>query len=81
MEPPWVEGTKVCLGGLGHMTKMAATLIYGKYLGLGMQNRGLGPNKVCLNDDLDLFYGKVKFALCFYTGKYRFLQEKCKKVI
>ena len=30
VEPPWVGGTKVCLQHLGHMTKMAATLIYGK---------------------------------------------------
>ena len=32
MEPPWVGGTKVCLRHLGHMTKMAATPIYGKYM-------------------------------------------------
>ena len=30
VEPPWVGGTKVCLWHLGHMTKMAATPIYGK---------------------------------------------------
>ena len=61
-------GTKVCFGGLGHMTKMAATPIYGKKplkiffsetkgpmtLGLGIQHWGLGPNKVCSNDDLGL---------------------------
>ena len=29
MEPPWVGGTKFCLQHLGHMTKMAAMLIYG----------------------------------------------------
>ena len=29
-EPPWVRGAKVCLGHLGHMTKMAAMPIYGK---------------------------------------------------
>ena len=29
-EPPWVGGTKVCSRHLGHMTKMAATPIYGK---------------------------------------------------
>ena len=29
-EPPWVGGTKICLGHLGHMTKMAAMPIYGK---------------------------------------------------
>ena len=30
VKPPWVGGTKVCSRHLGHMTKMAATPIYGK---------------------------------------------------
>ena len=30
VEPPWVGGTIFCSRHLGHMTKMAATLIYGK---------------------------------------------------
>ena len=30
VEPPWVGGTKVCSRHMGHMTKMAATSIYGK---------------------------------------------------
>ena len=30
VEPPWVGGTKFCSPHLGHMTKMAATPIYGK---------------------------------------------------
>ena len=30
MEPQWDGGTKVCSRGLGHMTKMAATPMYGK---------------------------------------------------
>ena len=30
VEPPWVKGTKFCSRHLGHMTKMAATPIYGK---------------------------------------------------
>ena len=30
VEPPWVGGTKVCSQHPGHMTKMAATSIYGK---------------------------------------------------
>ena len=29
LEPQWDGGTKVCLRFLGHMTKMAATSIYG----------------------------------------------------
>ena len=60
-------------GGLGHMTKMAATPIYGPLkiffsgtkgpiiLELGMQHRGLGLNKVCSNDDLGL-------TLTFFTA-------------
>ena len=30
VEPPWEGGTKVYINGPGHMTKMAATHIYGK---------------------------------------------------
>ena len=30
VEPPWEGGTKVNINGPGHMTKMAATPIYGK---------------------------------------------------
>ena len=30
VKPPWVGGTKVCSGGLGHMTKMSTKPIYGK---------------------------------------------------
>ena len=30
VEPPWEGGTKVFINGPGHMTKMAATPIYGK---------------------------------------------------
>ena len=32
VEPPWEGGTKVCINGPGHMTKMAAMPIYGKSL-------------------------------------------------
>ena len=32
VEPPWVGGTLFCSRHLGHMTKMAATPIYGKNL-------------------------------------------------
>ena len=32
MDTPWKGGTKVCSNGPGHMTKMAATLKYGKTL-------------------------------------------------
>ena len=28
VEPPWEGGTKVCINGLGHMTEMAAMIIY-----------------------------------------------------
>ena len=30
VEPPWDGGTKIQSNGLGHMTKMAAMLIYSK---------------------------------------------------
>ena len=30
VEPPWEGGTKAYINGPGHMTKMAATPIYGK---------------------------------------------------
>ena len=87
MKAPWAGGTKVCSGGLGHMTKMAAMPIYDKtpikifygtkepmILGLGMQHRGLGPNNVCSNDDLWL-------TLTFFTARsnllpYAFYMEK-----
>ena len=40
VELPWEGGTKVCINGLGHMTKMAAMPIYGKTLkNLLLQNR------------------------------------------
>ena len=86
MEHPWVGGTKVCSGGLGHMTKMAATPVYDKNplklffsgtkgpmtLGLGMQHWGLGPNKICSDDDLGLtliFFlqqGQICFLMLLY---------------
>ena len=84
--------------GVWITSKMAATPIYGKNplkifsrtkrpmtLGLGLWHLGLGPNKVCSNDDLGLtltfFYGKVKFAslcICMYMKNiHLFLREKC----
>ena len=41
LEPPWVEGTIFCSRHLGHMTKMAATPIYGQktFKNLLLQNR------------------------------------------
>ena len=35
VEHPWVEETKVCSQDLDHMTKMAATAIYGKKVQVG----------------------------------------------
>ena len=32
VKPPWDGGTKVCSNGPGHITKMAAMLIYNKNL-------------------------------------------------
>ena len=39
--PPWDGGTKVCSNGPGHMTNMAAMLIYGKNL---KKSSALEPN-------------------------------------
>ena len=41
VEPPWDGRTKVCSNGPGHMTNMAAMLIYGKNL---KKNSFLEPN-------------------------------------
>ena len=64
METPKDRGTKVCSNGLGHMTKMAATPIYGKNplkiffsrtrrpMTLGLDKHlGHGAYQVCSNDD------------------------------
>ena len=42
VEHPWEGGTKVYINGPGHVTKMAATPIYGKkpFKNLLLQNRG-----------------------------------------
>ena len=65
VEPPWEGGTKVYINGSRHMTKMAATPIYGKnpskiffsrtggpiFTKLGMYRWGLLPIIVYINDD------------------------------
>ena len=65
VEPHWEGGTKVYINGPGHITKMAATPIYGKnpskiffsrtgrpiITKLGMYHRGLLPIIVYINDD------------------------------
>ena len=65
VEPSWVGGTIFCSRHLGHMTKMAATPIYGKnpskiffsrtggpiFTKLSMKDLGLQPIIVCSNDD------------------------------
>ena len=67
VEPPWEGGTKVCINGPGHMTKMAAMPIYGKNLKkssspepvgrfprnlvCSIGDWGLLPIIVCINDD------------------------------
>ena len=83
VEPPWVGRTKVCSGHLGHMTKMAATPIYGKNpskiffsrtkgpmtLWLCMSHWGLGPIIFCSNDDprLTLIYFTARSNLVSYA--------------
>ena len=65
VEPPWEGGTKVYKNGPGHMTKMAATPIYGKipskiffsrtggpiFTKLGMLHQGFLPIIIYINDD------------------------------
>ena len=65
MEPSWEGGTKVCINGPGHMTKMAAMPIYGKNLKKSSSPEPAGgfprnlvcsmgdslPIIVCINDD------------------------------
>ena len=54
VEPPWEEGTKVYINGPGHMTKMAATPIYGKNPSKIFFSRTGGlisRNLVCSNGD------------------------------
>ena len=43
VEPPWVGGTIFCSRHLGHMTKMAATTIYGKNHSKIFFSRTSGP--------------------------------------
>ena len=43
VEPPWIGGTKFCSRHLGHMTKMAATPIYGKKTSKIFFSRTGGP--------------------------------------
>ena len=43
VEPPWVGGTKFCSQDLGHMTKMAATPIYGENPSKTFFSRTGGP--------------------------------------
>ena len=47
MEPQWDGGTKVCSRGLGHMTKLAVTPIYGKNPSK-IFSRTKGPMTLCL---------------------------------
>ena len=84
MESPWDKGTKVYSNGPGQMTKMAAMPVYGKTFLLWNQkcdDLEIWYAASCAQvlpslfkwwpwDDLDLFYGKVKFGpLCFCMGK------------
>ena len=81
MEPPRERGSKVCINGAGHMTKMAAMPIYGKDLQssspeplkLGMQHQGLKLYKVYINDDPGLtltYFTASKFGcLCILIWK------------
>ena len=78
VEPPCEGGMKVYINGPGHMTKMAATPIYGKnpskifsrtggpiFTKLGMLHRGLLPIIAYINDDprVTLTYFKARSNL------------------
>ena len=52
MEPTWDGGMQVCSNGPGHMTKMAAMLIYGKN---SKKSSSLEPKA----DDLESWYGAL----------------------
>ena len=88
----WEEGTKFCSRHLGHITKMAATPIYGKnpsnifssrnggpiFTKLVVLHRGLQPIIVCSYNDPGL-------TLTYFTARsnlvtYAFLYEKMKTV-
>ena len=84
VESPWVGGTKVYSRHLGHMTKMAATPIYGKNPSkifsrtggpistkLGILHRGLMSIIVCSNDDpgVTLTYFTARSNLSFFYRK------------
>ena len=68
MEPHWDGGTKVCSRDLGHMTKMAATPIYGKNPSKifsrtkGPLTCGLVFSIVCSNDD-------PRLILTYFTAR------------
>ena len=81
MEPQLDGGTKVCSRGLGLMTKMATTPIYGKKhskiffsrIKGPMKHWGLGPIIACLNDDsrltLTYFTARSIFSLMLLYGE------------
>ena len=81
MEPPWEGGTKVCINGLGHMTKMAAIPIHTlknfsrtrspMILKLGMQYLELKFYKVYINNNagLTLTYFTARSNLVTSMGK------------
>ena len=63
METPWEVGKKVYINGTGHMTKMAAMLIYGIFsyktnspmiMKLCMEQYVLKLYKVYINDDPEM---------------------------
>ena len=78
MEPAWEVGKKVYINGTGHMTKMAAMLIYGKIfknlsyrtngpmiMKLGMEQYVLKLYKVSINYDHELTLTHFKTMLNF----------------
>ena len=94
MKPPWEEGTKVCINGPGHMTKMAAIPIYGKktfknllsrtgspmILKLGIQHRALELYEVYINGGpgLTLTYFTAGSNLVVYVFEWEKTQNSAK---
>ena len=88
METPKDAGVKVCSNGSGHLSKMAATHIYGKdplkiffsrtrrlmTLGLGMYHSSCGAYQVCSNDDprLTLTYITSRSSLLPNASKWEY---------
>ena len=90
VEPPWLWGTRVCLQGLGYITKIVTTPMYDKNplkclfsgtdrpmaMGLGMQHWGHGPIIICSHGDPKL--ASICFMARSNLAPYAFVWGKVK---